>query len=294
VDVNAQVYYFGDDTSGLEKEIYDTMVAACPQLASLRGVAAIFTPCTDLQVIKVDEGDGRQGDVSGGDGSGGDGSGGDDTGGDGTGGDGTDGTGDGDGENGDGTGGDDEADDNDGGNKTVTGIGVEETSTDKGLSAGGLVGIVLGALILLLFMLLFAARRRRRDDDDRSLKHQKLEDLADDMEVATNSTGSMSPRRTHVVGEDDSMMSGWTGYTPERSGERKKNPYYFNQGMDHSLSEQYSNQDVHLCSSATCEQCELRRQAGLQFVPTGMPNHTNTPYPGDASRDYVATDTVQL
>jgi hypothetical protein len=89
--------------------------------------------------------------------------------------------------------------------------------------------------------------------------------------------GNYESRNVHVVGETDSLYSGWTGYTKNgRSGED---------------ADGY-NGDVHKCSSATCEVCEQRRQQGVQFIPTSIPMRLQLPY--DTEREYIADDTVQL
>lgn len=100
-------------------------------------------------------------------------------------------------------------------------------------------------------------------------------------------------RRTHIIGEADSMISSWDNYTPNRPMSAPPVIKSF-----HNLRvDQDGLVDVHKCSSATCEVCEANRQSGLEFVPIGMPSHSNSyeqiPSMG-SSREYVAGDTVDL
>ena len=144
-----------------------------------------------------------------------------------------------------------------------------------GASAAGL------AFILLLILLV---RRKNAEDEPSHLKLE--EDIgADDTFIREFETASSSPsregyetRNVHVVGEADSIYSGWTGYTHHEKGAEELGA--------HELG------DVHKCSSATCEVCEQRRQQGIQFIPTGSPAIHQIP--SDASREYVADDTVEL
>lgn len=143
-----------------------------------------------------------------------------------------------------------------------------------GASAGGL------AFILLIVLLV---RRKQAEDE---VSHSKLEEDADETFIRELETTASSPsrdgnyetRNVHVVGEADSIFSGWTGYTQHERAE--------DEHRMHELG------DVHKCSSATCEVCEMRRQGGIQFIPTGSPAILHIPT--NASREYVADDTVEL
>lgn len=161
-------------------------------------------------------------------------------------------------------------------NNAIRGGGVAEdpvnVATVIAATAGGL------AFVLLLVLLV---RRRQAEDE---VSHLKLEeDEGEDTFIREFASTASSPsrdeayerRNVHVVGEADSIFSGWTGYTP-----REKS------------TEEDGYGDVHKCSSATCEVCEQRRQRGIQFIPTGSPARPQLP--SDSSRDYVADDTVEL
>ena len=145
------------------------------------------------------------------------------------------------------------------------------------------IGAVAGGLAFILLLVLLA--RRSNDNDEDRISHLKLEEDDEDALLREYaSTGSMrsdedryETRNVHVVGEADSVFSGWTGYTKNgRSGE----------DMDAHQG------DVHKCSSATCEVCEQRRQQGIQFIPTSSFLVPHLPY--DTERQYLADDTVLL
>ena len=145
------------------------------------------------------------------------------------------------------------------------------------------IGAVAGGLAFILLLVLLA--RRSNDNDEDIISHLKLEEDNEDALLREYaSTGSMrsdedryETRNVHVVGEADSVFSGWTGYTKNgRSGE----------DMDAHQG------DVHKCSSATCEVCEQRRQQGIQFIPTSSFLVPHLPY--DTERQYLADDTVLL
>lgn len=148
-------------------------------------------------------------------------------------------------------------------------------ATVIGASAGGL------ALILLLVLLV------RRTQSDEEVSHLKLDDEGDETfirEFDASSGGSVNyeTRNVHVVGEADSIFSGWTGYTPN-----DKNGIEVMGGLN-----PHEKGDVHFCSSATCEVCERKRQQGIQFIPTGK--SAPPQIPSDASRQYLSNDTVEL
>jgi hypothetical protein len=159
--------------------------------------------------------------------------------------------------------------------------------------AGPYIGAAAGALALLLLLILFV-RRNRRNQDDEEVSHLKLEDDdGDDTFIQELASDEGTPERqyhsrgAHVIGETDSIFSDWTGYT----GKRPMDSGYGN-GMNNGRLGHVST-DVHQCSSATCEVCELRRQQGVNFIATGSPSHPGS-LPNDATREYAADDTVSL
>ena len=154
---------------------------------------------------------------------------------------------------------------------------------DGSASIPMVIGAVAGGLAFILLLVLVA--RRNNDSDDERISHLKLEEDNEDALLREYaSTGSMRSeedhyerRNVHVVGEADSIFSGWTGYTKNgQSGD----------DMD------AHHGDVHKCSSATCEVCEQRRQQGIQFIPTSSLLIPHLPY--DTERQYIADDTVLL
>jgi len=182
------------------------------------------------------------------------------------------------------------------------------------VSVAGVIGVALAALLLLLVAVL-ALRKRQRETYP--LKHHVLDDgggddddyddstyLKDDFDATTAHMDAFSTpeRRTHIVGEADSIVSGWSDFSKNnknRSGASKaagdSSPKLRSFEDMQVVTDRHVHNDVHVCSSATCEVCEQRRQDGLQFIPTGMPSHS---IPSDECllppRDYVASDTVQL
>ena len=165
------------------------------------------------------------------------------------------------------------------------------SGSDDNVGAGTIVGATAGGLAALL-LLLFLAKRKRDGSDE--VSHLKF---VDDDETYVNefegkpgdSDSDASNRRVHVVGESDSVMSGWTGYSvdedslSEGDGDRSGK-------LGHHMG------DVHMCSSATCEICEKRRQMGVTFVKTSSPPMPERPplVPRNATREYVAEDVVAL
>jgi hypothetical protein len=180
----------------------------------------------------------------------------------------------------------------------VSKMAIEETSDDgtnkaidgnnaikDDVNAGLVVGAAAGGLAFILLLILLIRRRNGEDE----LSHLKLEDEGDDTfirEFATDSDPD-SPRNIHVVGEADSLVSGWTGYTKDGPNDDLNLS-----GANAPGKLGHSKGDVHVCSSATCEVCERRRQQGVQFIPTGTPPRPQMP--SDASREYVSEDTVEL
>jgi hypothetical protein len=159
---------------------------------------------------------------------------------------------------------------------------------DEGLTAGGAVGIAAGCLALLLLLVLLV--RRRRDSDE--VSHLKLEEEGEatfihELDSASQPSNEYSPKNVHVVGEEDSIFSGWTGYPAKDAAFSDDH----SEGVEGILGQRHG--DVHACASATCEVCERRRQQGLQFIATGSPPRPGG-LPSDAARDYVAEDTVEL
>jgi len=175
----------------------------------------------------------------------------------------------------------------------ITAIEADQAQADDKIGAGGFVTIAAAALVLLLVALMLVRSKRR----DEMVKHVSLEDDDDtylkDIEQESNHSSASLNRLANLVGDDaDSVRSGWTGAST----------HFRNAGQ--SLDAMYSNtesrpshQDVHVCSSATCEVCERNRQSGVQFIPSGasLPSQPPLPpLPPDAPRQYAADDTVTL
>eukprot|EP00536_Pseudo-nitzschia_multiseries_P007656 jgi/Psemu1/305106/fgenesh1_kg.182_\ len=171
------------------------------------------------------------------------------------------------------------------------------------MKAGPFIGAATGLLALLLLLVLFVRRRKRNEIEQ--VSHLKLDESADDDTFYNGSDGNSleglarheyNTRDIHIVGEGDSVISHWTGYTGNNRNPYKENDYevQYNSALVNGIAT-----DVHQCSSATCEICAKNRQAGLNFVSTGAncieaPPLRSRSLPSDASREYSAEDTVEL
>jgi hypothetical protein len=180
------------------------------------------------------------------------------------------------------------------GGAVVAGIMTTETSND-GMSVAGIVSLILCGMLLALFSIFFVSRRRR---DDYTHKHHELRDdpMSEDDTYVQSERGTTkgspeslfdpdaSPRI--MQGDDDSMshhsgLYGYHGTSPDR---------------DDTLAGYRYGQDVHICASATCHVCDMRRHAGpgLQFIPTDSPSQSHESLPENAHRSYDVRDTVEL
>lgn len=152
----------------------------------------------------------------------------------------------------------------------ISAIGAQEAQAedDTRIGAGGYMAIAAAALVLLLAAVMFT-RRNQRDD---TIKHIELGD--DDetylRDIEGESTGSAG--LVDIVG--DEMSSPMDGYFS-------------------NMESRPSHQDVHVCSSATCEVCEQSRQAGVQFIPSAT-NMAHPAKPPTSPREYNSSDTVEL
>ena len=156
-----------------------------------------------------------------------------------------------------------------------------------GIRAGPFIGSATGMLAVLLLLVLFVRRRNRYDLE--TVSHLKLDDDEDDDTFyngseTSNFQNEYNTRDVHIIGEGDSVVSHWTGYTGNEKPVYRDNLY--SDGLMRAS-------DVH---QTTYEINEKKRQAGVSFVSTrtaSFPSRTPS-IPSDASRDYIADDTVQL
>jgi len=164
-------------------------------------------------------------------------------------------------------------------------VGGQNAVNGDRVNAGVIVGAASAGLALLLLLILLIRRNRNADE----LSHLRLDEDDDDMfekEIGNK-------RNAHIVGETDSIVTGWTGYTRDLNTSEDSSlmgPY--GAGAEGHLGHPHG--DVHICSSATCDVCERRRQQGLQFIPSRSSPPRPSSLPVDASREYVAEDTVEL
>lgn len=164
----------------------------------------------------------------------------------------------------------------------------EGSNDDDGLGPAGIVLISVSAVALVLAALFLVNRRRNSSqlshvylDDDGSV----MKDIGDE----DTDTSSQKTRQAHVLGEEDSIASAWTGQRQDGTG--YGNGYV---GPDQSsLRKTLSTHDVHTCNSSLCEICEMQRKSDPTFIVTGTPSPPPR-LPSDAAREYLAEDTVDL
>jgi len=144
---------------------------------------------------------------------------------------------------------------------------------DGRLSAGAAVGIAFAALAVVL-LAVFAVRRKRRQSSSRDIKPVLTVDDEDDALMAYSDM--QEEPKVHVLGEEDSLMLS-QGEAVEVMSVMQ---------TDAARQHEY-------CSSPSCDICEQRRQSGgVQFVETATALPESLP--PDATRSYVADDTVTL
>jgi len=191
----------------------------------------------------------------------------------------------------------------DGFNDTV----IQEQQTKSSMKAGPFIGAAAGLLALLLLLICFVRRRKHSEDDQ--VSHLKMDACDDDDTMFGEGSDDNSvpneynTRGIHIVGEGDSVISHWTGYTGRnsRNGQNYEVEYNDDKNKNNRLVNGLAT-DVHQCSSATCEICAQQRQAGagLAFVSTGAHGESepitvrSRSLPSDVSREYSAEDTVEL
>lgn len=255
-DILADIYHTGDeDSDNLASQLHEEFIEACEDIQNIDGVVKVYDPCQNIVVYPI------SGSTTGG-AVGGNSDGGDSVFGGGVtsenpdledSSDGSDSS-------------VDEGEDGDRGSGIVA--VVEDKSAaenDDGMAVAGIFGIVFAAAVLLALLALLLQRRHRTTDH--MLKHRSFDDGGVD-----NTFIDVSPS----LSLDDSRFSMY----PEGKME----------GM--LLGERALNQDVHKCSSATCELCEQRRQAGVQFLPTKAKSSRTRQKM--EPRAYSAEDTVTL
>lgn len=180
------------------------------------------------------------------------------------------------------------------------------------------MGVVLAGLILLLIMVFLIARKRR---NDLANKHRQLLDdgyddsvfLKDDYDGSAYRSPHPSPsRKNHLnsPGDTGSITSARSSRSGSfRGNSRSPDPFDAVQVLSDLQQQQWRSSarnvqfdlghtDVHKCQSGTCEACNSYDRKGVQFVPARMPSHSNSfsmgSLPSNASRDYLASDTVDL
>lgn len=183
----------------------------------------------------------------------------------------------------------------------VTGIvEIDSNESAQGTRAAPFIGAATGLLALLLLLVLLVRRRKRLEESE--VSHLKLDEEDEDGTFYDGSDEGMpkdeyNTRDVHIVGEGDSVVSHWTGYTgrqPPKKLTYEEEYMRSRDGLLRPASERLAS-DVHQCSSATCDLCDEKVQAGVRFIKTGASAlERKHSLPSDSSRDYVAEDTVML
>ena len=206
-----------------------------------------------------------------------------------------------------------------GGSATTSAIiGAEVNSADgDGSPLGIALGVGLGVCALLVVLL--AVRKSRKaytrdisfldEEDMYSVDgdniHLKPGDSSFDGTEVMSDVGTPSPdtkwrksRPGHVVGEDDSVLSG------NKSRQMVPRNLSYSEGLEiaspNDLARSGSGVDVHQCNSAMCEIC-LARGANPRFIPSNLEdtyiegeNRLNSSDLSYASRTYPMEDTVDF
>ena len=200
-----------------------------------------------------------------------------------------------------------------------TGTAPAQAQPKSGVSPGGVSAIATASMIAIILLILFA----RKKQETRQQKHHDLNGYDDRIylktdydgieSLATTAENSDSRQATHVYtgGENDSVLSGWSlDYSAHRLEEgprfrtfeaqevrldqHERNNYdRHDEPSDEEDEDQHAEPHIHMCSSPTCEACDQRRTAGLQFRPRSMPSHGSS-IPPNATRNYLEGNTVQL
>lgn len=172
----------------------------------------------------------------------------------------------------------------------VSGIEDNAPSGGDSVNPGAFVAAGVAGLILII-VALFVVRRRRNNSDESLSKHRELGDDDDDGGLATDeddetmqnvTIDSTPPRKSYVVGEEESLRS-W-----DSRGANGQEVYVASPAMD------YQHSPHHECSSPTCEACEMKRQQGTRFVMADSGIDTPTYLPAESDRNYEQEDTVDL
>jgi hypothetical protein len=173
---------------------------------------------------------------------------------------------------------------------SISGIQNGQNNDTRGLAVGTVAAIAAAGAVGLVAVILILMRRRSRYSDG---KHAFFDDDSRylDTDIASDEQGT--PRRVHIVGEADSIVSEWPSFEmPNDSfgdGDVLSDLRRFERGMFTSSP----LIDVHKCSSATCEICQAK-QVRPSFVPLGKAPRAPPRIPVGAKRPYATFDTVQL
>jgi MYXO-CTERM domain-containing protein len=184
-------------------------------------------------------------------------------------------------------------------------------SGDDGMSGGAVAGVAIAGVALVLLLLLFAWRRKSNEPRAANGYLQNVDDESCFLDGTSTVNSSEVPlayntRSVHVVGEEDSIISEWTGFTPRNKGVEAKlimndltamEKYGMNNGVRGAYGASIlapENCDVHNCTSSLCEACERSRQRGPVFIPIGEPIPVGERLPANATRVYALKDTVDL
>ena len=208
--------------------------------------------------------------------------------------------------------------DNNNDNGESPGFAVEEGNTSDGdnMISGLGISIACIAAALVAILAFLVVRRRSRENDVSYVKKGEEEDFEDGPRnfdfntVATSIPDEKFRRVAHIIGEADSQYDGDQSHygSPHRTHNTLSEESDASCILPNSdnLNRVHSSMNVHKCTSATCEICNRRKGAGVQFLSTntissgGLSNSlSGTKSTGSSGvvhlmRPYPTEDTVVL
>ena len=187
-------------------------------------------------------------------------------------------------------------DDDTGGFAAGLGGGIS-VSTGEGDDDSELV-IALGIGGVLLCLILLASYYRRGNDGSRKRDFMSLDDGDEDVDE-----GYLN--ETHEDTTFDSSSPGRPGIRPVidvceySSSEDEESPTSIQEppalySIHKPLGESHLPQDVHKCTSATCDLCNRREMTEFVSIAPPQPPRSPETMPSNATRPYKATDFVSL
>jgi hypothetical protein len=163
---------------------------------------------------------------------------------------------------------------------------------DRGMIAGVIIAILVACITILVLLLLFVRR---------SMQYRAKRRLASgqgnlDMDGLVSDDGQYLRNKIHVVGDDNSdfgsRLTGYTSVVQRNASQQELNKMGLPPSQHHgrrplgqdgclhpeSLNNSYMNQDVHICTSATCRVCVGQRETTrrVAFLRSTLPGDEST------------------